>query len=206
MISVQSMASYYYLALRNGNHLELKKLVGGSSTTLAATSFTVTAGTWYTLRVDVDGATLRGYVDGTLLLTERDGQFGAGNVGGATFFSSAEFDDFIVTSIGPGPTPTPTSTPTRTPTPTPTLTPTPTPQPVGDQPIGFASLNGGVTDGFRSSTTITRTTSSTAWLRRRRPTSWWRATISRTSSSPRQNASDIKTIVTQGAGVGKIGF
>src|SRR6266542_2983534 len=51
----QSMTSYYYLALRNNNQLELKKLVGGSSTTLAATSFTVTTGTWDTLRIDVVG-------------------------------------------------------------------------------------------------------------------------------------------------------
>src|SRR5215470_3212086 len=88
------------------NQLELKKLVGGSSTTLAATSFTVTTGTWHTLRIDLNGATLRGYINGTLLLTANDSQFSSGNVGGATFFASAEFDDFIVTSIGPGPTPT----------------------------------------------------------------------------------------------------
>jgi pectate lyase len=128
----------------------LKKLVGGSSTTLAATSFTVATGTWYTLRIEVNGATLRGYVNGTLLLTATDGQFSSGNVGGATFFASAEFDDFVVTSLGTGPTPTPTSTPTPTPTVTPTPTPTPTPSPTptptpppGDQfaMIGFATVN-----------------------------------------------------------------
>ena len=89
--------------------------------------------------------------------SRRDSQFGSGNIGAATFFASAEFDDFIVTSVGPGPTPTPTTTPTPTPIPTPTPTstptptPTPTPQPVGDQPIGFASLNGGVTGGLGGS-------------------------------------------------------
>ena len=109
----QSMTSYYMLALSNNNQLQLRKLAGGSPTILASTSFTVTTGTWYTLRIEASGATLRGFVNGALLLTATDGQFSSGNVGGATFFSSGEFDDFLVTSLGPGPTPTPTPTPLR---------------------------------------------------------------------------------------------
>jgi len=46
----QSMTGYYLLALGANNRLQLMKLVGGSPTTLASTSFTVTTGTWYTLR------------------------------------------------------------------------------------------------------------------------------------------------------------
>ena len=52
----QSNTSYYYLALRSNNTVELKKLVNGSSTTLATASVTVTVGTWYTLRLEVSGS------------------------------------------------------------------------------------------------------------------------------------------------------
>src|ERR687893_1243793 len=70
----QGSTSYYYLTLRNSNRLELKKLVSGSSTTLASKAFTVTAGTWYTLRVEVVGNSLSAYVDGALQLTATDSQ------------------------------------------------------------------------------------------------------------------------------------
>src|SRR5262245_7804024 len=143
-----AMTSYYLLALSNNNQLQLRKLAGGSPTILASTSFTVTTGTWYTLRIEASGATLRGFVNGAQLLTATDSQFSSGNVGGATFFSSGEFDDFLVTSLGPGPTPTPTPIPTPTPVPTPTPAPTPTPSPTRTRDpadrfamAGFATVN-----------------------------------------------------------------
>lgn len=100
---VQSNTSYYYLTLRNNNQLEIKKLVSGSSTTLAARAFTVTIGTWYTLRLEATGSTLRGYVDGALQLTATDGQFASGQVGLATFNASGAFDDVLVTEATPPP-------------------------------------------------------------------------------------------------------
>ncbi len=41
----------------------------------------VTTGTWYTLRIETSGTTLRGYVNGALLLTATDSQFSSGNIG-----------------------------------------------------------------------------------------------------------------------------
>jgi pectate lyase len=108
----QSSTNYYYLALTNSNQLALRKLVGGSSTTLASKALTVTTGTWYTLRIDVVGAQLWGYVNGALELTATDSQFSSGNIGGATFFASAEFDDFAVTSLSGPPAPVPPAPPT----------------------------------------------------------------------------------------------
>jgi pectate lyase len=108
----QSSTNYYYLALTNGNQLALRKLAGGSSTTLASKALTVTTGTWYTLRIDVVGAQLWGYVNGALELTATDSQFSSGNIGGATFFASAEFDDFAVTSLSGPPAPVPPVAPT----------------------------------------------------------------------------------------------
>jgi pectate lyase len=93
---------FYYLALQNGNQLVLAKRDGDSSTTLASRSFTVTTGTFYTLRLDVRGSSLTGFVNGVSQLSATDSQFTAGNIGGATFFSSGAFDDFVVTSLSGG--------------------------------------------------------------------------------------------------------
>jgi fibronectin type 3 domain-containing protein len=93
---------YYFLALQNGNRLLLGKRAGSTPITLATKSFTFSTGTFYTLRIDANGSTLNGYVNGTLQLTASDSDFTAGIIGGATYFASASFDDFLVTSIGGG--------------------------------------------------------------------------------------------------------
>jgi hypothetical protein len=125
---------FYYLALQNGNQLVLAKRDGDTSTTLSSKSFTVTTGTFYTLRIVAQGSSLTAFVNGTQQLTATDTQFSSGAIGVASFFASGSFDDVVVTSGGgptptPTPTATPTPTPTSTPTPTPTVTPTPTPTP-----------------------------------------------------------------------------
>ncbi|MEV0329026.1 right-handed parallel beta-helix repeat-containing protein [Micromonospora echinospora] len=114
----QSSTSYYYLALRSNNTVELKSLAGGSSTTLDTASVPVSAGSTYTLRLDVAGSSLKGYVDGNLLTEASDSRYASGRIGLATFYSSAEFDNVQVTSGGGTPSPTPT-----TPTPGPTGNP-----------------------------------------------------------------------------------
>ncbi|WP_326562236.1 pectate lyase family protein [Micromonospora sp. NBC_01796] len=156
---VQSSTSYYYLALRSNNTVELKRLSGGSSTTLDTGSVTVSVGTTYTLRLDVNGSSLRGYVNGTLLTEGTDSQYATGRIGVATFNASANFDNVVVSSGGSDPTPTPTN-----PTPTPT-TPTPTPpgNPGSNVADGWASVdawgqNG--TTGGAGGPTVTVTTAS----------------------------------------------
>src|SRR5215813_3136525 len=96
---------YYFLALQNGNRLLLGKRAGSSPITLATKSFTFSPGTFFTLRLDANGSTLTGFVNGTQQLTASDSESTAGIIGGATFFASASFDDFLVTSIGGGGTP-----------------------------------------------------------------------------------------------------
>ncbi|HEX8369663.1 MAG TPA: LamG-like jellyroll fold domain-containing protein [Pyrinomonadaceae bacterium] len=176
----QSNTSYYYLALRSNNTLELKKLVSGSSTTLATKSFPVTTQSWYSVKLEVAGTSLKAYVNGTLQLSATDSQFRAGNIGGATYYASAEFDDFAVTSVStttPTPTATPTASPTATPTPTasptPTVTPTPVPTPSAG-PVGFASVNAlgqnGTSGGAGGATvTVTTATQFLDYIRRAEP-------------------------------------
>jgi Fibronectin type III domain len=102
---------YYFFALQNGNRLILGKRAGSSPIILASKSFTFTTGTFYTLRLDAQGSSLTGYVNGALQLTATEGEFTSGIIGGATYFASATFDDFLVTSLGGGggtPPPAPT--------------------------------------------------------------------------------------------------
>jgi pectate lyase len=149
---VQSNTSYYYLALRSNNTVELKRLVGGSSTTLDMASQPVAAGTSYALRLDVAGSSLRGYVNGSLLTEASDTQFGTGRIGVATFYAGANFDDVLVTSGG-------VVTPTTPPTATPTTSPPGNPGPnVAD---GWASVDAWGQNGTTGGTggpTVTVTT------------------------------------------------
>src|SRR5215813_13813433 len=105
MTRVVNSNHYYFFALQNGNRLLLGKRAGSSPIILATRSFTFSPGTFFTLRLDANGSTLTGFVNGTQQLTASDSEFTAGIIGGATFFASASFDDFLVTSIGGGTAP-----------------------------------------------------------------------------------------------------
>lgn len=93
---VQSATNYYYATLRSSGKIELKKLVNGSSTTIASKSFSISPNTWYTVRLEVIGNALSLFVNGTQQLTGNDSQFASGRAGLATFFASAVFDDVVV--------------------------------------------------------------------------------------------------------------
>ncbi|GHJ43638.1 silent information regulator protein Sir2 [Catellatospora sp. TT07R-123] len=123
---VQSATSYYYVALRSNNTVELKKLVGGSSTTLATGSATFTTGTWYTLSLEVSGSTLRASVNGATPLTATDTQFASGQVGVATYYAGARFDDVAVTD-GAAPSPSASASPSRSASPSPSASASPSP-------------------------------------------------------------------------------
>jgi hypothetical protein len=88
--------NYYYLVLRSTQVLELKKMVGGTATTLGSKSFTVTTEGWHTLRLEVVGTSLKGYVNGALQLSATDSQLGSGRIGVGTYNASAVFDDMVV--------------------------------------------------------------------------------------------------------------
>ena len=92
--------NYYYVALQNDNLLRLRKFVGSSSTTLAEKAFTVATGTWYTVRLDLDGSALRVFVNGTLQLSASDSTFPSGRIGVAGYGASASYDDVVVSPLG----------------------------------------------------------------------------------------------------------
>ena len=63
-------------------------------TTLASAPFPVLPTTWYQLRFDAVGKTLRAYVNGVLLLETSDDTLVRGNSGPAMFKAAADFDDY----------------------------------------------------------------------------------------------------------------
>nr|MDT0659624.1 pectate lyase [Micromonospora sp. DSM 115978] len=147
----QSSGSYYYLGVGNDNTVVLGKLFGGTYTTLDRAPLTVTAGTWYTLRLQVSGTSLSGHVDGGAEVSASDAQFGTGQAGLAGRYTAASFDDVTVETAPPGPTPTATTTPQATtppPTSPPSTPPPSTPPPTGGpQPTAPVT---GVADGMAS--------------------------------------------------------
>ncbi|MEV8435997.1 hypothetical protein AB0425_01355 [Actinosynnema sp. NPDC051121] len=130
---VQNTGNYYYLALTNAGTAVLGKRVGGGHTALATAPAAVAVGTWYAVRLEVFGSTLRGFVDGAQVVTATDATFGSGRVGVAAYYAAASFDDVLVTDVaGPGG---PTSTTTTT-----TTTQQPGTCATSGSPIGFASV------------------------------------------------------------------
>src|SRR5688572_15273850 len=92
--------NYYYVALQNDNVLRLRRFVGSSSTTLAEKAFTVTTGTWYTVRLEMNGSALAVFVNGTQQLTASDSTFPTGRIAVAAYGASASYDDVVVSPIG----------------------------------------------------------------------------------------------------------
>lgn len=64
--------NYYYLTVRNSNTVSLRKLVNGAIHTFDTASFTVAANTWYHLRLENVGSTLRGYINDQLVVEATD--------------------------------------------------------------------------------------------------------------------------------------
>lgn len=170
--------NYYAASLYNssGGTLEIRKKVNGSTTNLATkTNFGLSTGTWYTVKLEMNGSTINMYVNGTLQLTATDSSLTSGAAGLVAYKTVSKFDNVIVSdsasstptptpSVTPTPTPTPSATPTPTPTPTPTMTPTPTPVPTpapGDlyvAPNGLDSNPGTISSPTTFTSALTKVT------------------------------------------------
>jgi hypothetical protein len=122
--------TFYRLALFNTGRAELQAVRSGAVTVLGSAARTVATGTWYTLRIDVAGSSVSGFVDGTRIGTGTSTVSSAGRVGVQTFHAAASFDDVTVNTTGSTPPPTTTSPPptTTSPPPPPPGFPTPTGQ------------------------------------------------------------------------------
>lgn len=88
--------NYYYFGIGGNGEAALWTVFNGSPFKLAAAPFSVAPNTWSRLRLEVLGNALRAYADGQLLIQARDETHQSGRYGLATFQTSAEFDDVIV--------------------------------------------------------------------------------------------------------------
>jgi hypothetical protein len=92
----KSLNDAYYLTLRSTGAVELKRIVGGVVTPFAS----LPAGSYdplaaHVLRLEVVGNSLRGFVDGSLVLSGTDNEWSidSGKAGVGTFQASAAFDN-----------------------------------------------------------------------------------------------------------------
>ncbi|MEV4532527.1 right-handed parallel beta-helix repeat-containing protein [Asanoa sp. NPDC049518] len=146
-----SATKMYRLALTNANRAELQAVDGSSVTVIGSASLTVSTGTWYTLRIDANGSTISGFVNGTRIASGSNSAHSAGRVGLVTAYASARFDDVVVSTDGSVP---PTGNPTNPPTSNPPTGGPTTPPQTGL--VGWATQNGGTSGGgSASATTVT---------------------------------------------------
>jgi len=133
----QNMTNFYTLGLSNNGQVELGRRAGGSPQVLAAAPVSVTTGTWYTVRLEVFGSSLRGFLNGSPVVSAVDGTFATGRIGLFGRYASGVFDDVIVTDTpGPGGDPPPPPGPPPPPPPAPPGT-----CDTSGRPTGFAAVN-----------------------------------------------------------------
>jgi pectate lyase len=130
----QSSSRYYALVVTSSGGVQLVKRDGSAPVALASGSGVVPVNTWATLRLAATGSSLRGYVNGSLVVQATDSVLSSGRVGLAASYASGSFDDIEVATVSGTP-------PTGGPTGGPTLPPTGPPLDPGAPPIGFASVN-----------------------------------------------------------------
>jgi hypothetical protein len=91
----------YYVGLRGDGKAVLVKRVAGVETLLGspvAVSGGIGTGTWYDVKLDIQGTALKAYVNGTQLLTQTDSSCTSGSVGVGSVGASFEADDVRVTA------------------------------------------------------------------------------------------------------------
>jgi pectate lyase len=150
---VTSATKMYRLALTGANRAELQVMDGSAITVLGSAALTVSTGSWYTLRIDAAGSTLRGYVNGTTVGSATSTAYSAGRIGLVTAYASGRFDDVTVTDSGTTPPTSASPTGTQPTSPPPTSPPPTTPPPANNSAlVGWATQGGGTTGGAGGST------------------------------------------------------
>lgn len=99
-IARASSGPNFYLWNVRSSGCSLQKCVSGSFTTLGGVSG-VTIGS--VARLEVEGTTLRGYYNGSLLMTVTDADLTSGFGGVYNFDNVGAFDDFVVNDLGGAP-------------------------------------------------------------------------------------------------------
>jgi len=92
--------NWYGAAIYNATptEVQIRKKVAGMSMDVASATFPIAVGTWYTLKLEMKGSTLRLFVDGVLQLQMTDATFHSGKIALLVDRSDISWDDVIVTN------------------------------------------------------------------------------------------------------------
>ena len=101
----------------------LEEVKGSAVTVLSSVPLATAGSGWHTLRLDVSGSRVTGYVDGRPV-GAGTAKLAKGRAGLLTSHASAAFDDVTVGAVGSSPSTAPTTSPTAVPTVAPTSSPT----------------------------------------------------------------------------------
>lgn len=119
----------------------LWKKVNNVWTRIGSYATTIDTGTEYTIGLEMNGTTLKGYLNGIERISVTDNAFSGGKIG-LRSNDDARFDDvYVGIAEGASQTPTPTPAPTSAPTPTPVSTPTPTPAPGPGNTVNVSTVS-----------------------------------------------------------------
>jgi len=95
-------SNYYYFQLQKSS-VVLSKVVNGASTTIKSASFTTNANTWYTLKMVVEGDSIKCYTVNngveTLVIDAKDTTFTSGKIGIRDKWQPVYVDDVTVTAL-----------------------------------------------------------------------------------------------------------
>lgn len=124
--------NFYGVSLSSKNGLELRKKVNGSSSVITQVSTEIQQNTWYNVKLEMQGSTLKVYLNDELLIEATDDSLTTGAVGLVASKVKVNYDNVLVTdfdnTVTPDPLPTPDPSPMPDPTPDPEPTPDPTPE------------------------------------------------------------------------------
>ena len=91
--------AHYYAAIQSNGDFKVKKYSGGNNTSItSAASVDVAVNTWYTVKLEVVGTSIKAYLNGNAVLTATDSDVTAGGVAVGTKNATAVFDDVKVTA------------------------------------------------------------------------------------------------------------
>lgn len=98
----QNASNYYYMSYSGYYHtVSLVKYQNGADTTLASATLSAdpASGAYHTFRMEVDGSSIKGYIDGVLLVSGTSIAFTSGQAGVYSHMQKTYFDDFIVEKL-----------------------------------------------------------------------------------------------------------
>ncbi|MFK7694330.1 right-handed parallel beta-helix repeat-containing protein [Paenibacillus sp. HJGM_3] len=91
--------NYYMFRLHQSGKVQLYKKAAGTYTLLGDADQAVTAGSTYTLKLELNGSALTGYVNGAAKISLTDTSFSGGQIGARSYSQTIAIDNVVVTAI-----------------------------------------------------------------------------------------------------------